>query len=97
MHGDTRTRFGGGEGVSGPNLPTPSSRSQPPMPFKSLQDNSGVLEKRDIEVKMTEMLGNFSWQDDGDGTMDTHEFVGAMAHMSPSVRMTAIMYAKTIL
>jgi Ca2+-binding EF-hand superfamily protein len=61
------------------------------------QDNSGVLEKRDIEVKMTEMLGNFSWQDDGDGTMDTHEFVGAMAHMSPSVRMTAIMYAKTIL
>ena len=60
------------------------------------QDRSGVISKREINEKMSPMVGGFEWDDaDADGQMEFDEFVQTMNTLPPSKHFTCLLWAKT--
>jgi|UniRef100_A0A7S4LCC0 Ca2+-binding EF-hand superfamily protein len=59
-------------------------------------DRSGVISKREINEKMSPMVGGFEWDDaDADGQMEFDEFVQTMNTLPPSKHFTCLLWAKT--
>jgi Ca2+-binding EF-hand superfamily protein len=60
-------------------------------------DRSNAISPSEISNKMAVMLGQFTWEDDGDGQMNFDEFVECMTKINPNTRASALMFARQVL